>query len=255
MRLESQFLILLTVLLMCSHARAQGSAVVMPMSKYVLNKDEVVNFSIYNQLNEALLLNITPKCDVDGQILEGEQCAQFFSLQFQSGASSGKVDVAKGGSVQASVKLVGGPKRYALFKPLISPVFNKKSSESSVGFEFRYQPGYLFIISQEKSEFPPPKVSFRSTSEEKIAVLDFDLKSLPMPSVATLSAKVIDQKSNKLIRFVRLASEKIFDPARGQIKLEAGYASPKDERAICLDIIVQWLATNSVQKINSCAAN
>lgn len=255
MRRFFRFFLVIIVGFWKSNVCAQGSAVVMPMSKYVLNKDEVVNFHIYNQLSETLLLDITPKCDVDGRIFEGEQCAKYFSLQMQSGVSGGKIDVPKGGSVQGSVKLVGFVKRYALFKPLIAPVFNKKSSGSSVGFEFRYQPGYLFVISQEKTEFTVPKVSFRSTSEEKLVVLDFDLKSLPMPSVATLSAKVMEQKSNKMIRFVRLASEKIFDPARGQIKLEAGYAPPKDERAICLDIIVQWLSSNSIQKINTCSVN
>jgi len=246
------FMVILTAGVMNGQAFAQGAAVVMPMSKYVFSKDEVVDLQIHNQLDDHLLLNITPKCEVDGTILEGKECSKFFALDFAHGGNVDKIDVPKNGSIQGSVRLIGAPQRYALYKPLIAPVNNKKPLNGGVSFEFRYQPGYLFIINADKAEFGMPRLSSRSTSEEKIAVLDFDLKSLTMPSVASVSAKVIDKKSNKMIRFVRLASEKIFDPARGSITLEAGYAPPKDDAVICLDIIVQWLSTKSLQKINNC---
>jgi hypothetical protein len=231
---------------------AQGTAIVMPMSKYVFSKDEAVVFTIHNQLSEPLTFEVIPKCDVDGEVLEGKQCLNYFAMDFSGEFRSGKIEVPKAGSVQGKVRLNASPKRYALYKPLIAPVRNKKKLGGGVGFEFRYQPGYLFLVAPEKAEFPMPNVTFRSSEQEKLAVLDFDLKSLTMPSPASISAKIIDKSSGKMLRFVRLASEKIFDPARGQVKLEAGYAPPKDEHVICLDIIVQWLSTNTVQKINNC---
>jgi hypothetical protein len=248
---------LLAVIIYFSLMRAtemlgQGAAVVMPMSHFVFSKDETISFQVHNQLNDSLVLGVDHKCEVDGVELDRTGCAKYFSLQFDVASDGSKIELPKEGSVKGVVSLISTPLRYALFKPLMAPPTGRQKAAEGVSFEFKYQPGYLFIINPDKAELKMPVVSNRMADDQTFSKFEFDLKILSMPAVASLSAKIMDMKSKKMLRFARLASEKILDPTREKIVLEAGYNSVVDPSYVCFEFIIQWVSTRSLQKLTDC---
>ena len=235
-------------------AFAQGSAVVMPLSKAVYSAEEVISFQVHNLQDDELTLAIEPKCELDGTSLVAAACNSTFKVTYDPNPKNGKIKLNKHSSVQGTVALVNPPKHYALFKPLISPVLAQKEKPQGISFEFNYQPGYLFLIDKANQEIKKVSLSLRETKDARIARFVVDLGSLSMPAVASFSAKILDKKSKNLLKFLRLASDKILDPQRGKVELEGAFAdSAASKQDICYELIVQWLAQKSMQRLSGCS--
>ena len=231
---------------------AQGSMVIMPMSKHVLKQQDVVSMNVHNQLQVPLLADVNLECEIDGQGLAGEDCTKYFRLKLGGEINPKKIEIPKSGSIAGDVEMILAAKRYGLLKPVFSPISSGGKKGDGVAFEFSYQPGYLILINPDPVTLGLPKFSTRVNGDQKVAMFELDLTTLTMPAVASISAKILDKKTKKMMRFARLASDKIFDPIRKTVTLEAGYAPAKDESETCFDLIVQWASTTTLQKLSSC---
>jgi hypothetical protein len=235
-----------------TRAVAQGSAVIMPMSQYLMKQEKTASFNVHNQLKNPMTMDVAYECEVDGVAIKSDECTRYFNLKISNEINPKKFEIQSSGSVEAYVQMIQAAKRYALFKPVFSPIVAGDSRSNSVAFDFSYQPGILYILNADPVSIATPKFSTRVTDTEKIAVFDLDLQTMTMPAVASISAKIMDKDSKKMMRFVRLASDKIIDPYRKTVTLEAGYAPPKDTSNACFEVIIQWLSTKSLQKLSNC---
>ena len=138
---------------------AQGSIVIVPMSKHALTQDEVISFRVHNQLNSAVMIDLTFECDVDGQSLTAEECRKYFELKIAGEVNPKKIEIPKTGNVGADVKMISAAKKYALFKPVFSPISGAERKADGVAFDFSYQPGFVFFISPDSPTLNPPKFS------------------------------------------------------------------------------------------------
>ena len=231
---------------------AQGSAVVLPMSKYVLKQEDRISFQVHNQLNSHMMMDVNYRCEVDGEDLDGDICMKYFTVKFGSEMNLKKIEIPQLSSVRGEVSLQLPVKRFALFKPIFTPMTTHEKKTEGVAFDFSYQPGYIFLVSPEPANLSLPKFTVRSTNTEQVAIFDFDIAEMVTPAIASISAKIIDKENKKMMRFTRLASEKIIDPRRKTLRLEAGYAPPGDKTFACYELLVQWVSDKRIQKITNC---
>jgi len=240
-------------LMIGSRSLAQGTAVVLPLSKVVTSAQEVITFQIHSQVNEELRLKVDYFCEVDGVELSSVDCLKNFVLSFDRPLNDQILQLPDSStSAQGTLTLTNSPQKYAFFKPLFAPVSSAEKRKEGLSFDFKYQPGYLFLIKPDQPSIQSLSYSERITNDAKIAHFELDLSSLTMPHVASISAKIMDKSSRKLIRFVRLASEKILDPKRMKIEMEAPYGAPNLATQTCYELIIQWNSSTSMQKLTSC---
>lgn len=246
------FAVFLALLAEPTHLFAQGAAVIMPLSKHVTSADEVISFFIHNRLDTDLKLKYSPRCDVDGTEQSDEDCLKVFSVTFDIPVKSQEIVIPKGGRLRGDVHLTKKELKFALFKPLFVPVLDAPKENSAVRFDLSYQPGYLFVVNPVKERIS--KLDFDSyvLANARRARLKLDLTSLSMPQVVSVSAKLLDAKSKKTLRFVRLASDKIVDPKRKVLELESDFAGPEDKTEVCYQAFVESQTTKEIYNSSNC---
>lgn len=237
---------------------AQGSAVLTPMSAFTVDPAATLTFHINNRAEDALKMKIQWKCDVDGKDLEGQACLDMFQVEFDSSTDIKDVlEIPVRGRVQVAVRLKGDKAKeqikYAIFKPMFKPEVKKEAKENSIAFEFAYQPGMLFLVHPSDEKLTSVKFSTDVLLDARRAKFDFDLRSIKVPSVASISSKIYDVKTKKVMRFMRMASSKIIDPRRETLTLETEFA-PKTEKAdVCYQAFIENITSKSIYSISNCA--
>jgi hypothetical protein len=208
-------------------------------------------FSLQNLSSTNLEIKVSDQCVVDGNKIEGEGCWSFLKIDAAwRDLKDRRLKFAPGERRQFRVSAKESVKVFALFKPLLDPVFvestNSEGSLSSkgvgkqAGLEFGYQPGYLFLKPQEGLPTRVDVESFGIVESEgtSFARFVFKLTDLPSPTFFNVSAKI--NENGKLLRFVPLAKEKIFDPDRKTLVLEAQVGKkPEKKSKFCYELFFQ----------------
>jgi|GEM_PF-2241749 len=232
-------------------AMGQGSAVISPMSAVVGTSQQIISFQINNQLEGELRLKLTKQCEIDGVSFSDADCDTYFKMQGPEIGIDGVLRIERGRSVSMELFLKRTVEKYALFKPLFAPE-SREASEQEIPFEFRYQPGYLFLLQPDMSPLRIAEFKTRQDENSRFAVWEFDLTSLRAPSVMTISAKLIDKSTKRLVRFLRIANEKMLDPARKKLALEGAFAPAAEQTSVCYELIVQRFGNKQMEKYTDC---
>ena len=231
----------------------QGAAVVMPLSKSVASKDETIVFFIHNRTDDLLTMAYTPKCDVDGVDHEGQICLDTFAMTCGAEIKDNLIKVAKEGSLRCEVRLTSGKGRFALFKPVFTPSASGDNGKpNAIPFTFSYQPGYLFLLKPAADRFTNIQFDTYVVDNARRARFKINLKELAVPQVVSFSAKILDKKTKKLLRFVRLASDKIADPKRGLLELEDNFANGADQSDVCYQAFVENKSAKDFYNLDGC---
>ena len=244
---------------------AQGVLAVNPISHFSAKSPYEVVFFLQNLSAEPLELKVTDQCVVDGKKLDGSACLRH--LRVDPGwpdSNGGKLKFEPGERRQFRVAAKDSVKIFALFKPLLDPLpFVSGKSNSSkgnespanqAGLEFGYQPGFLILRPQEEMPTQVEVSSFelQEAKGETFARFVLNLGKLPFPSVFNVSAKVTED--GKLLRFFSLAKEKIFDPDRKSLSLEAQVGKvPEKASKICYEVFFQNQVSLRNGKTTGCA--
>jgi hypothetical protein len=232
---------------------AQGAAVIMPLSKALSVATEVVSFDLFNRLESALTLSVSIKCDVNGQELEGIACDPYFEMTPLTPLDSDSITIPQNGKWTARVRLKDPNIEFAIFKPLFVPQIKDDSqNESTVRFDLAYQPGYLWVLKPSQKELKDLTFSTYALQNSKRAKFVFSLKELDKPQVWNLSAKILEASNGQLVRFIRLANDKILDPKRQEMTFEGEYAQANDDREVCYELFVENVLIQKIYKIGNC---
>lgn len=233
-------------------ANGQGSAVVMPLSKAVTDPSESVVFYIHNQIEETLSLSYDLKCDIDGKDEQGEVCAAAFDAQFDIAPKDGKIVIPKHGKVTGNVRLKNKGVRFALYKPIFTPLLPADQKENLVTFQMKYQPGYLFLVRPGDEKIS--QGDFRTVDTETARRFKFqlDISNLTVPQVIGVTVKVLKKADKKLVRLVRVASDKIADPKRKTLDLEGDFAEKGDKTEVCYEMYITNLGSKAIDKRTNC---
>ena len=245
---------LVFLFLSANQAFGQGSAAILPLSKGVSSADASITFYVHNLLDQELELAYSPKCDLDGTEQEGQPCLDVFQVTFDTKLTDGSFKIPPREKFRGELSLKKKDGRYVLYKPVFRPVLppDPKKETEGVRFELAYQPGYLFILKPEGERLAHPTFDTYILGEARRARFHFDTSKLTMPQVLSVSVKLKDPKTKKMVRFVRLASEKIVDPKRKQLDLEDEFAQANDTSNVCYDAIVQNAAAKDVYELSNC---
>jgi hypothetical protein len=236
-------------------AWGQGALAITPMSSQSADKQAVLRSSIQNMTAKPLVFELKMECDVDGAELSGPACAKFIRLTTDGVQKNGQYEIAANARLTISASLIGPVESYALFKPFIRPLMQSESArKSGVGFEFNYRPGFLFLLRPADDPLVVDSFATRTNDAARIASFSFDIKKFKSPHVATISAKIVHASTGQLVRFARLAEDKIIDPRREKLELEAEYAKLSDPDApVCYELYIQEKkAGASLQKLSNC---
>jgi hypothetical protein len=239
--------------LFASIALSQGAAAILPLSKGVSEANDVISFYIHNLLEEALTLTYTPICDIDGKEFENAPCLEAFSIVFDAKLQENKFTLEKGKSMKGEVRLNKSNIKFAIFKPLFKPVLSRANAKANtIQFNFGYQPGYLFLIAPSKEHLTAPSFDTYVVKDARRARLKFDLTTLSAPQIVSVSLKLNDRKTKKLVRFVRVASQKIVDPRRVSMDLEDEFAPADDKTNVCYEAVVQNISAKDLYQLSNC---
>jgi hypothetical protein len=219
----------------------QGALAIIPISSYTADKQAILKTSIQNLTEKTVKFEFVPDCDIDGELLAGAACDKFFKYVTDATVKSGGYEITSKERAAIGVSLISPIKSYALFRPLIRPLL---ATDTPVGqgisFEFNYRPGFLFLVKPSEDRLAIQDFSTRVSDTARIATFKFNIKNFKTPHIANISAKLISKSSKKLVRFARLAEEKIIDPRREILELEVEYGAPKDPQdSLCYELFVQ----------------
>lgn len=242
------------ILLTLSHSVAfgQGAAVVTPLSRTLSGSDGVIEFYIHNRLNRELPLRYQAFCEVDGIEKKAQECDATFDVNLASLAKDGLITIPTGGRIEGRVFLKNKEIRYGFFKPLFEPILESDKPGSGVQFQFKYQPGYLFLV--KPSDEKISKVTFDTyiMGTTRRARFKLELFGLSMPQEISVSVKIVDKATKKLLRFVPLAKEKIADPRRGTLDLEGDFAGAENKSDVCYQLFVENRTRKDFYKVTDC---
>jgi hypothetical protein len=236
-------------------AFGQGALAVTPMSLHTSDKQAVLRSSIQNMTPKSIQVEIKLDCDVDGIEMTGADCEKKIKFTTDGVVKNGNYEIGANSRISISASLVGSVESYALFKPYIRPLLrDEKNERSSVGFEFNYRPGFLFLLRPASDVLAVKSFSTKSNSTARQASFIFDIRDFKSPHVVTISAKLIHKNKGQMVRFLRLAEEKILDPKRQTLELEGEYAKISDpELPLCYELYIQEKKPGaSLQKISDC---
>jgi hypothetical protein len=234
-------------------AKAQGGGAVLPLSAVSLAASADIPFTVYNYGDSDLDFRIDPVCDLDGTEKTGEDCFKVFSLSFDVEMKNGIIRVPKGGRANATVKLLdAGSMRFALFKPIVDPLFPQELGRNAVAFKINYQPGYLYILKPAEEKLQSFTFATSANKEQRRANFEFDISALTMPQEVNVSAKISDKASGKLIRFVPLVKNKIVDPRRKKLQVSSDFAPASSKGAVCAQLFVQSSSVKSSYRLDAC---
>ena len=235
-----------------SQARSQGSLVVMPLSKAVVESSEVLNFYLHNQVEDTLAIAYEPKCDIEGKEIAGHECNLTFDVVYDKPIKDGAFIVPKGGKVAATLRLRNKDLKFAIFKPLFTPNLATKPKDNLITFQMRYQPGYLYLVHPAEEKIG--NIDFAIVETESARRMKFKLAigSLTVPQVIGVTVKVLRKADMKLTRLLRLASDKIIDPKRKTLELEADFAEKSDKTPVCYEMYIASLGLKSIDKRTNC---
>lgn len=236
-----------------SIARAQGLATVFPMSKAVGAAGDGISFVIQNQSENDVDFTYAPECDVDGKELSGEACTPYFEATLNTDLKDGKFKLPARGKVEGRVSLKTGVSRFALFKPLFEPAPSAADKQKpGVSFEFGYQPGYLFVLKAPSERVTAANFSSLSSQGTQRLKWVLPVSGVTVPQLLNVSAKLSEKGSNKTLKFLPLAKEKIFDPKRGELLLEADLGKTAVAKTICYELFVNNKFAPDSYKISGC---
>ncbi len=236
---------------------AQGAVVLNPMSAYTTDANATQTFHISNRIEEKLKLNVVWKCDIDGKEVEGQPCLDVFAIEIDGTAQTkNQIEIPTQGRARVDVKIknteAAKTLSYALFKPLLKPELKQEKRENSISFDFAYQPGILFILKPSTDKLSNVKFSTYINQDVRRLKLDFDVSTLKIPAVTSVSTKIFALDSKKLIRFVRLASNKIFDAHRGLISLEGEFTGKADKTKVCHQTFIEDVTAKQIYPLTDC---
>lgn len=234
-------------------AQAQGGGAVLPLSLVVDAASAEIPFAIYNYGAEDLNFKIDPVCDLDGTEKTGNECYKIFSLTFDLEWKDGVIRVPKGGRANGVLKLLdAGNLRFALFKPIVDPLYAQELGKNAVAFKINYQPGYLFILKPAFERLSKFTFATSVGAEQRRGNFEFDISSLTMPQEINVSAKFTEKGSGKLVRFVPLVKNKIVDPRRGKLQVSADFAPSSMKGPVCAQLFVQSRSTKASYRLDAC---
>ncbi len=249
---------LLTIMFLGLNAQsalAQGALAITPMSSQSADRQAVLRSSIQNMTAKTVVFELKMDCDVDGVELSGAACEKNIRFTTDGVNKGGQYEIPGNGRLSISASLIGTVESYALFKPFIRPLMQiEKNGASGVAFEFNYRPGFLFLIRPAEESLAVESFSTRTNDTARIANFSFDIKNFKSPHVATISAKLVNSSTGQLVRFARLAEDKIIDPRRAKLELETEYAKLTDQESpLCYELYVQEKKSGaSLQKLSNC---
>lgn len=234
-------------------AFGQGGGAVLPLSAVMTSSSDEISFTVYNYSPNDLDFQIDAACDIDGTESTGDNCYKHFKLNFDVEFSNGVVRVPKGGRANGLVSLMNSENlKFALFKPIIDPLYPQELGKNSVAFKINYQPGYLFLLKPADERLS--KVLFNTTinADQRRGNFEFDLSGLKLPQEVNVSAKFMDKNSGKLIRFVPLVKNKIVDPRRGKLQVSGDFSGAENKSPVCAQIFIQSRTSNSSYRLEAC---
>jgi hypothetical protein len=231
----------------------QGAAIFLPLSQTVFGNQDNIPFRISNRLTTSLMMKIHLHCEVDGNMLEGDACQNFFRLIVDGRQEHERITIPASGMANAMVSLKTSVKRYAFFKPRFEPQIDDAQAPKGVSFVFDYQPGYLFLVGAKNNHLGRPVFAVESDRHSRNARFTFDVNQLQHPQLVSVSAKIINAETKQMVRFLRLANEKIVDPRRGDFQLVAEYAPLDDASTVCYQLFIQHHGeTEELERHDSC---
>lgn len=250
-----QSLILLAALLFYpGQGYGAENIAISPLSSHVGSERQPLHVTIQNIGIQAQKVEIVHYCDVDGSNLTGDACLAFFEVTKENKDVPSQITVEAGGRVDLGVRLKSHVSHYALYKPLIRPLVEKSPLAKGVGFEFNFQPGMLFLLDPEARVFELPKFEMHSEMDRKVVRFEWDLGAWKTPQVLSVSAKIMDEKTKKIIKFVRLADNRIIDPLRKTLVLQSELTSDDPALKVCFQVfITPQYGAKVVQNISNCA--
>jgi hypothetical protein len=241
------------LLLTSSKSLAQENIAVNPLSSHVGDERSPLNITIQNISSSPLNVEIKHFCDVDGVNYSGDDCLRYFELSVGSKDFSPVQKLASHSRADVAIRLKSQVTRYALYKPVIKQMKEKSPLRKGVGFEFDYQPGALFLIAPEARKYDLPKFDLKLDGGRKIVRFEWDLESWKTPQVLSVSAKIIDKNTRKIIKFVRLADGRIVDPSRKRVVLQSEITSGDQAPSACYEVfITPHYGEKIVQNISNC---
>ena len=208
---------------------AQGLAVVNPLSAFAKPDTKQLAFSVLSRSAEDTKFSVVHECVIDGKEAKGKECRDAFEVEFDSLQPDGTFELKAGSSV--AVKLSAPPvaKSFAMYKPLISPIFQKKTGEKKgIAFDFDYRPGMLFIVNPEKPNYADFSLETFLIGKEKRVKVTLPIDFLKSPQVVNMSGKIMEKSTKKMLRLVPLARQKILDPLRKVLVVDGAYALASD---------------------------
>lgn len=242
-------------LFFCELALAQGTAAVFPMSQATTNVDEVVSFSLQNITQNPVKFSYQPACDIDGVEKTGEECLKYFQIEFSLETQHDVFNVSANESLAGKVRLKDRKIGFAIFKPIFEPIQNKKvqGKAGGISFGFSYQPGYLFVVTPVQERLQDLKTTIIETASKTPAVtFTANLQTLKSPTLVNISAKLFDKTTGKIVRFSPLAKEKILDPHRKEIVMEAALKSTDKTDNLCYQFFVENRLAKDTYRLDGC---
>lgn len=234
--------------------RAQGALTVNPISGYTAEKQGVLKVTIQNLTDKKIRFEIVRDCDIDGSEYSGKECDNFFKISTDAPEKNKNFELESHARASLTVSLAKNINSYALFKPLIRALFDDGLPKNGIGFEFNHRPGMLFLIKPGSDKLTDVTFSTTTSQTARVATFNFDVKKFSSPRVTNVSAKLLNASSKKLLRFARLAEEKIVDPRREILKLEVEYGRLEDPaETLCYELYIQDKSTQGgLDKLTNC---
>ncbi|WP_186648704.1 hypothetical protein [Fluviispira vulneris] len=236
--------------------KPKGDIFVAPISSYSVNAEEM-SLTLANTSESVKKFFYKSRCIINKVEYEDDACSKYFAFDLTGFLKENIITIPANTQKKIPIKLLIKPKDKEEFSAFFTPVFTIISDldrpKNSVGFEFKFAPGILFAWNSTSAKLDLQEFKTRNSKEGvRIAQFTFDISKLSSPQVVNVNAKIIDSKTNKLIRFLDLGKEKIIDPRRKKLVLKGEIDKSKEnEKNLCYELLFQELTTNSAYKIKS----
>ncbi len=249
------FLTIVSIMILSPKLFSQGAAAILPMSDYKI-KNEPIKFTINSMIDQELTLEVTPKCESEGQEIASEKCYDYFDFSMTPPLDGNKIRIQPNGIAQGIITLKKENFKYALFKPMFTPLVeeSKDKLKKGIKFNFNYQPGYLFSLSPSKERITNINMEQQVSpaTDEKKMKLKLNSSILQAPQVVSVSVKVLDLGSKETIQFSRLANNKIVGTPKKDLELSLAYGKAKDTRRVCYVAYMENKLNSDVYKMSNC---
>ncbi|KAB8032175.1 hypothetical protein [Fluviispira multicolorata] len=233
-----------------------GSIFVSPISAFSVNSDEMF-LTLANTSNTLGKFIFKSKCIVNKVEYVDKGCEKFFSFDLSGMLQDNIITLPANTQKKIPIKLLNKPNGKEEFSAFFTPEFTVASDvdrpKNSLGFDFKFVPGILFSWNSASPKLDLQEFKAKNSKEGVRSVnFVFDISKLSNPQVVSVNAKIIDSKTNKLIRFLDLGKEKLIDPRRKKLVLKGEIDKSKEnEKGLCYELLLQELTSNTAYKIKS----